>query len=148
MRRGHAQRAARERTERIKAALERLPELEAKKKAGEKDKVRCSPTDPEATVMKMADIGFRPAYNVQFSTATHSQFIVGVDVETTRSDAFQRADGGASEGAILNAAERGPGRRRLRAARPDRGVSAPAMGCTVYAPVPKPKDPQVDRHAP
>ena len=27
-------------------------------------------------------------------------------------------------------------------------VSAPEMGCTVYAPVPKPKDPQVDRHAP
>src|SRR5262249_59821204 len=73
----------------IKAALGRLPELEAKKKAGEKDKARCSTTDPTATVMKMADGGFRPAYNVQFATATDSQVIVGVDVETTGSDAGQ-----------------------------------------------------------
>ena len=64
------QRAARERAERIKAALERLPELEAKKKPGEKDKARCSTTDPKATVMKMADGGFRPAYNFQFATDT------------------------------------------------------------------------------
>ena len=27
-------------------------------------------------------------------------------------------------------------------------MSAPEVGCTVYAPVPKPKDPKVDRHAP
>jgi hypothetical protein len=27
-------------------------------------------------------------------------------------------------------------------------VSGPGVGCTVYAPVPKPKDPKVDRHAP
>src|SRR5512147_2569669 len=26
-------------------------------------------------------------------------------------------------------------------------VSMPEVGCTVYAPVPKPKDPKVDRHA-
>src|SRR5690606_7043096 len=56
------QRAARERAERVKSALERLPELEARKKAGQEDKARCSATDPEATVMKMADGGFRPAY--------------------------------------------------------------------------------------
>jgi hypothetical protein len=84
---GARERAARERAERFKAALERLPELEAKKKAGETDKARCSTTDPEATVMKMADGGFRRAYNVQFSTATDSQVIVGVDVEMTGSDA-------------------------------------------------------------
>ena len=35
------------------------------------------------------DGGFRPAYNFQFSTATNSQVIVGVDVETTGSDAGQ-----------------------------------------------------------
>src|SRR5512147_43782 len=39
------QRAARERAERVQAALGRLPELEAKKKAGERDKARCSTTD-------------------------------------------------------------------------------------------------------
>ncbi len=145
---GARERAARERAERIKAALERLPELEAKKKAGEKDKARCSTTDPEATVMKMADGGFRPAYNFQFSTATDSQVIVGVDVETTGSDAGQMVpmvdqvedrtgvvppewlvDGGFAQHDQIEA------------------VSAPERGCTVYAPVPKPKDPQVDRFA-
>ena len=45
------ERAARERAERLRQALERLPELEAKKKAGEKDKARASGTDPEATVI-------------------------------------------------------------------------------------------------
>src|SRR5512147_3119700 len=39
------QRAAREQAERVQKALERLPELEAKKKAGERDKARCSTTD-------------------------------------------------------------------------------------------------------
>jgi transposase len=146
---GARQRAVRERAERVKAALERLPELEAKKKAGEKDKARCSTTDPEATVMKMADGGFRPAYNFQFTTATDSQVIVGVDVETTGSDAGQMVpmveqvkeryetvpdevlvDGGFAQHDQIET------------------VSGPGMGCTVYAPVPKPKDPRVDRHAP
>jgi len=146
---GARQRVARERTERIKAALERLPELEAKKKAGEKDKARCSTTDPEATVMKMADGGFRPAYNVQFSTATDSQVIVGVDVETTGSDAGQMAP---MVEQVKERYETVPGEVLVDGgfAQHDQieAVSAPAMGCTVYAPVPKPKDPQVDRHAP
>ncbi|CAN5847170.1 hypothetical protein BH23PLA1_BH23PLA1_37280 [soil metagenome] len=143
------QRAARQRAERVKSALERLPELEAKKKVGEKDKARCSTTDPEATVMKMADGGFRPAYNFQFATATDSQMIVGVDVERTGSDAGQMVpmveqvqeryetvpeevlvDGGFAQHDQI---ER---------------LSSPELGCTVYAPVQKPKDPQVDRHAP
>src|SRR5207249_1568335 len=41
------ERAAREREERLRKALERLPELEAKKNADEKTKARCSSTDPE-----------------------------------------------------------------------------------------------------
>jgi hypothetical protein len=64
------ERATRERAERIKGALDRLPELEAKKKPEDREKARCSTTDPDATVMKMPDGGFRPAYNVQFSTTT------------------------------------------------------------------------------
>src|SRR3954449_163409 len=48
-------RAAREREERLRQALARLPELEAKKEAGEEDKARASSTDPEATVMKRAE---------------------------------------------------------------------------------------------
>ena len=107
------------------------------------DKARCSTTDPDATVMKMADGGFRPAYNVQFSTATDSQVIVGVDVVTSRQRAGQMApmveqikarydetpkevlvDGGFAKHEQIEA------------------VSAEEVGCTVYAPVPAPKDPQ------
>lgn len=83
------ERAARERDERVRQALARLPELEAKKKADERDKARASTTDPEATVMKMADGGYRPAYNIQFATACGSQVIVGVSVLTAGSDMGQ-----------------------------------------------------------
>ena len=47
---------------------------------------RASTTDPEARVMKMADGGFRPAYNAQFSTDTASQVIVGVEVTNQGTD--------------------------------------------------------------
>jgi len=142
-------RAATERAERIKRALDRLPELEARKKPGAVDQARCSTTDPDATVMKMADGGFRPAYNVQFATDVDSQVIVGVDVIGSGSDAGQMSpmveqvrqrtgvvppgmlvDGGFAQHEEIDA------------------VSAPEVGCTVYAPVPKPKDPKVDRHEP
>jgi transposase len=83
------ERAARERVEAIQRALDRLPELEAKKKPQQKDRARCSTTDATATVMKMADGGFRPAYNFQFATDTATQVITGVAVETTGSDAGQ-----------------------------------------------------------
>jgi transposase len=147
--RGARERATRERAERIKAALDRLPELEARKKAGERDKARCSTTDPEATVMKMADGGFRPAYNVQFATATDSQVIVGVDVEMTGSDAGQMVP---MVEQVKERYETVPGEVLVDGgfAQHDQieAVGAAAMGCTVYAPVPRPKDPRVDRHAP
>jgi transposase len=146
---GARERAARERAERIKAALERLPELEAKKKAGEKDKARCSTTDPDATVMKMADGGFRPAYNFQFATATDSQVIVGVDVELTGSDAGQMVP---MVEQVKERYETVPGEVLVDGgfAQHDQieTVSGPGMGCTVYAPVPEPKDPRVNRHVP
>ena len=41
--------------------------------------------------MKMADGGFRPAYNVHFGTDTASQIIVGIDVATCGSDQGQMA---------------------------------------------------------
>jgi transposase len=139
------ERAARERVERVRQALDRLPELEAKKKPGERDQARCSTTDSEATVMKMADGGFRPAYNVQFAADTTSQVVVGVDVLTTGSDQGQMqpmveqirtrhgripaeylADGGFGQHADLEAVS--------------------GCGVTVYAPVPTPKDASRDRH--
>ncbi|HRH77409.1 MAG TPA: IS1182 family transposase, partial [Cellvibrionaceae bacterium] len=86
------QRAQREMQERVEAALERLPELEAiKRRNGGKSEARASTTDAEATVMKMADGGFRPAYNTQFATDCDTQVIVGVEVSTSGSDMAQLA---------------------------------------------------------
>src|SRR5436309_13834685 len=60
-------RHAEERVERVEQALERMPQREATIQPGEEKEARVSTTDPQATVMKRADGGFRPAYNVQFS---------------------------------------------------------------------------------
>jgi transposase len=141
------ERAAREREERVRQALARLPELEAKKKPDEKDKARVSTTDPDATVMKMADGGYRPAYNVQYAAATQGQVIVGVDVITTGSDMGQ----------ITPMLEQIQQRHEVK---PEEGLAdggfakqediekAQKQDTTVYVPVPKPKDPNRDRHTP
>jgi len=86
-------RAAKAKEDRIEAALARLPELaEIKRRRGEKpESARASTTDADATVMKMPDGGFRPAYNIQFSGDTKSMAITGVDVVTTGSDMVQMA---------------------------------------------------------
>lgn len=87
------ERMARERQARIEAALKRLPELAAiKQRQGKKaEEARASTTDADATIMKMGDGGFRPAYNIELGTDTASQIIVGVDVVTTGSDMAQMA---------------------------------------------------------
>ena len=91
------ERAARERQARVQAALLALPALEAQaarraKKDGKPPKVvRASTTDPEARVMKMADGGFRPAFNVQLAAETTSQLIVGVEVSNAGTDHGQLA---------------------------------------------------------
>jgi transposase len=87
------QRVAEEREQRTAAALARLPELaQIKQRQGKKgDEARASSTDAEATVMKMADGGFRPAYNIEFASDTESQVIVGVEVATSGSDMGQLA---------------------------------------------------------
>jgi transposase len=88
-------RAAREQQQRIQAALDRMKELEAErerraktnKAAVAKQKApRASTTDAAARPMKMADGGFRPAYNLQLVTASKGQVIVAVDIDTTGSD--------------------------------------------------------------
>ena len=99
--------------------------------------------------MKMPDGGFRPAYNIQFGTATVGQVIVATEVTTSGSDLGQMPpmveqvndrygvypkdwldDGGFPKHEDIDA------------------VSSPDKGCTVYSPVPKPKDPKNDRYAP
>ncbi len=87
-------RAARERAERLEQALKEMAKLESQKESrqkGSKEKARVSTTDPEARVMKMANGGFDPAYNVQFSTTTDTQVIVGVEVVNSGSDGGQLA---------------------------------------------------------
>ena len=85
------ERAALERERRIEQALAQLPELEAtKRRNGEKAQTaRASTTDAQARVMKMADGGYRPAYNVQFASDCASQVVVGVQVSTVGSDMGQ-----------------------------------------------------------
>ncbi len=143
------ERAARERAQRVQDALNRLPELEAKKPKDEKDKARCSTTDAEATVMKMANGGFNPAYNVQFATDTKTQVIVGVEVLSVGSDQGQM---GPMVEQIANRYDEVPGAMLVDggfAKHEDiEAVSQAEGGSTVYAPVPKPKDPKVDRYAP
>jgi transposase len=141
------ERAARERRQRLDEALGRMPELEAKKKADERHKARASTTDPEATVMKMADGGYRPAYNVQYAAATDGQVIVGVGVMTTGSDMGQITP-------MLDQVEARTG-ERPKEALADGGFAkhqdmeeAQALGTTAYVPVPEPKDETRDRFEP
>lgn len=47
---------------------------------------RASTSDPQARVMKMADGGYRPAFNVQFKTALEEAHIIGVSVTECSSD--------------------------------------------------------------
>ena len=99
--------------------------------------------------MKMADGGFRPAYNVQFATDTESQVIVGVEVTNFGSDQGQMAP-------MVEQIEERHGKS------PDEmlvdggyvkkedidKVSAPQGKTTVYAPVMKSKTPDRDAHVP
>lgn len=52
---------------------------------------RVSTTDPEARVMKMADGGFRPAFNAQLAVDVQTQLIASVDVVDSGSDMRQMA---------------------------------------------------------
>jgi transposase len=83
-------RSAESRERRVERALEELAKAEGQKrakdpKANQKEK-RSSITDPEARVMKMADGGFRPAYNVHLTTATGSNVVVAVEVNNEGTD--------------------------------------------------------------
>jgi transposase len=92
------ERAAREREARVQAALGQLAEIEAhrarrdranrnnKKKGTKPSEPRASTTDPNARVMKMADGGFRPAYNCQIASVAEGQIAIALSVETVGSD--------------------------------------------------------------
>jgi transposase len=143
------ERAARERKERIQNALDQLDEVRSKKKPKDRDNARVSTTDPDARVMKMADGGFRPAFNVQFATDTASQVIVGVEVTHCSSDQGQMAPmveqieerhGKAPDEMLVDGGF-------VKKSDIDK-VSPPQGKTTVYAPVMKSKDPDRDAHTP
>jgi len=140
------ERAARERQARVAQALAHLPALEAKKKPDERPKARASTTDPEARVMKMADGGYRPAYNLQFAADTASQVIVGVDATNAGTDHGQLAPMVAQ---VEERHQQPPAAMLVDggfATKED--IAAVSDRTTVYAPVQKPKDPTRDPHAP
>ena len=89
-----AQQAAREAAahdfqQRVDEAISTVTELQKTRKPSEKP-ARASTTDAEARVMKMADGGFRPAFNVRMATAGSPlggpRTIVGVQVTNVGSD--------------------------------------------------------------
>lgn len=88
------ERAARERSERVKMAQTALAAIKQQRKAREQKRSngkpqkepRASTTDPDARVMKMADGGFRPAYNVQVASVADEQIVVAVAVCNSGSD--------------------------------------------------------------
>jgi transposase len=86
-------RAAEERLAKVAKAITACEQVQSQKekRGGDslKHAARGSTTDPDARNMKTADGGFRPCYNVQFSTDTKSQVIVGVDVTNQGTDAGQ-----------------------------------------------------------
>ena len=141
-------RHAEERVERVEQALERMPEMEAKIKPGDKKEARVSTTDPRATVMKMADGGFRPAYNVEYATTCDGQVVVGVDVVTVGSDQGQMPP---MLDQIEDRFERRPKEVLIDgdfANLEDIERVQSGGKCKVYAPVAKPKKDTVDRHEP
>ena len=113
LRKRRAQRAT-ERLSRLEAAVAKVAQIEAqqpKRKSKENESTeskppatpsegeppetkdgkrpkepRASTTDPDARVVKMADGGFRPAYNMQIASVAGEQIVVAVEVSTSSSD--------------------------------------------------------------
>jgi transposase len=88
------ERAARERHERVEKAQAALAEIKKQREEREQERsngkkpkeARASTTDGDARVMKMADGGFRPAYNVQVTSVAGGQIVVDTRVCNTGSD--------------------------------------------------------------
>lgn len=162
------ERAAREREARVAQALDAVAALErraGKRPAPPADRPppdrpsggadgkkpaepRASTTDAEARVMKMADGGFRPGFNVQFATDTASQMIAGVAVGNIGSDQGQMAP---MVEQLVERYDRSPGEMLVDGGFTKLGdIEAVSVTgeTTVYAPVTKPRDPDRDPHAP
>lgn len=166
-------RAAREREARLVEALATLDEIEqadAPKRAapadtkpppdagpptadGEPEKKtakparRVSTTDPQARVMKMADGGFRPAYNAQLAVDAETQLIAATDLVNSGSDMNQMAP--------LHANVQGRYAHTPKHWLADGGYASLAAidqlagaGSQPCVPVPKSRNPAIDPHQP
>jgi transposase len=133
-------RVTQERQQRLQEAIRNCEQLqgqreETAKTSGRKvTEARASTTDPAARTMKFPDGGYRPGYNVQFSTDTASGVIVGVDVTN------HGTDGDELPPMLEQLEERYD--RRPDEALVDGGFAsretinkATEEGCTVYAPL-------------
>jgi transposase len=146
-----AARAAREREKRVRKAMHQLAALEARQaeraRKKEAKEPRASTTDPEARVMRMADNGYRPAFNLQLAVDADSRAIVGVAVTNSGSDAGQmtpmiedveRRTGGTPQQWLADG-----GYTDLSDIR-----DAGKKGVKVYVPVPEPRSPDIDARRP
>ncbi len=141
------EKAAQDRRRRVQKALEEARKRSEEKKPSERESVRVSTTDPEARVMKMADGGFRPAYNVQLATDVGSQVVVGVEVTDRGSDMHQLAP-------MLEQLERRYAQLPNEAlvdggfASLDAIETTEARGCRVYAPPMQPRNAERNPYRP
>lgn len=94
-RRAAADRAAQDIADRVEAARKKLAALQEEKRQrarrhakeeAEKAAPKASTTDPDARVMKMADGGFRPAYNVVICATPKEQVILSIAATDRRND--------------------------------------------------------------
>ncbi len=151
------ERAARERAERVQAALGELPAVQAAKERqrrtkskAERNKIteaRVSTTDPQARVMKMADGGYRPAYNVQFATDVESGVIVGTAVVNEGADTGQAE---VMEAQVASRSGVHPQDYLIDGgfAQRDTITALAEREITVYAPVKAPRSISKQRHTP
>jgi hypothetical protein len=120
---------------------------EIKAKQGKsREQARVSTSDAEATVMKMADGGYRPAYNGQFASDTEAQIVVGVEAVCVRTDMAQLTP-------MVEQVETRYGQSPQQwlvdgGYRAHEQIDQAAEHTRVLSPVPKAKDPDTDPHAP
>jgi transposase len=137
--RRRAERAAKRGAEDLEAAADKPSEPEKEPRA--------STTDAEARVMKMADGGFRPAYNVQFAADTKSGAVAGVALDNVGSDMGKMAP---MNDALAEAYGQRPNQHLADGgfAKLDDIEALAKAGVVTFVPVPKPRDKTRDRHEP
>lgn len=108
---------------------------------------RASTTDSEARVMKMADGGYRPAYNVPFAADTRSGAVAGVTLDNIGSDMGKMAP---MSDALAEAYGQRPGQHLADGgfAKLDDITALAKAGVETFVPVAEPRDKTRDRHQP